>query len=220
MPSAPITKSCSAEKTSGEMNFDPAFPALEGFEIVAEPDPLHRQRRDQCVQQIGAACAERGHIEPAQPDIHQDRARTGPNQKIPAGTAHAATFSSRPSSFSTRVALGQSIMPAPTSRSSGSPLVDCRVNARAVERHSRRNAADSTADDADIEFTIVHLIQVYVLRTCWARSRIAFLSVQEHERNVCNGASAALSWLCLLDGFLRRCQSPKRLPLLLSLAIS
>ncbi len=32
----------------------------------------------------------------------------------------------------------------------GSPLVDCRFNARAVERHSRGNAANSAADDADI----------------------------------------------------------------------
>ena len=115
---------------------------------------------EQCIEQVGTSCTQRGYFKPAQPDIHQDRAHTCANEEMPVRAARCRySFEQSQLSFNTRVALGAEHHACPNlAELGGSPLVDRCVDARAVERHSSSNAADSAADDTDIEFMLAHCL--------------------------------------------------------------
>jgi hypothetical protein len=127
-------------------------------ELVAEPNSLRRQRRDQCIQQVRTARAKGGHVKVSQPDIHQNSARAGANKEVlvrPAQCCYLieqAQFlqharSVRPE-HQTRAHLSQLVR----------PFVERGVDACAMEREGRGCAADSTADDTNIECEMTHCL--------------------------------------------------------------
>ena len=112
----------SSGHTSGEVNSDAGLALLEGFEIVTQANPIGRECREQCIQQVRAALckAQAPQTGPVPISIrsgsypHAERTR-----KCWFGPLDAATpFKQAQFLLRTRVALGQSIIPAPTSRNS------------------------------------------------------------------------------------------------------
>ena len=51
-----VRRYTSSGHTRGEVDSDAGLSVLEGFEIVAQVDPFGRERRQQCIQQVRAAC--------------------------------------------------------------------------------------------------------------------------------------------------------------------
>ena len=134
-----------------EMNSDRALSPLEGIETVSQANSPGWQRRDQSIEKVRAPGAERGHVEPAQCDIHQDRSAAGAHQKVLVRTAGRR----HPRQKTQVLQHARGVRPQHHACADLAqllrPLIDGRFDADAVERHRRSNAADSAADNANVD---------------------------------------------------------------------
>ena len=142
--------------TIGEVNSYAGFLLFEISEIVAETNALRRQCRNQRVQQIRAACAQGGYVEMAQPDIHQDRACPGANEEMLVRSAQCRHSFEQTQFLQDARGVGPEHHARAHLAQFVRPLVDRCVNACAMKRDGRGYAADSAADDADIQSVQVH----------------------------------------------------------------
>src|SRR5579862_5884674 len=99
-----------------------------------------------------------------QPDIHQDRAGPGANEEMPVRSTQWGDSFEQTQFLQDARCVGPEHHACAHLAQFIRPLIDRCLNACAMKRDSRRNAADAATDDADVEFTMTHcrLICVYV----------------------------------------------------------
>ena len=98
----------------------------------------------------------------AQSDVHQDRACTGPNEETVVRPAQRHHSFEQPQFLQHTRGVGPKHHARAHLAKFVRSFVDRCIDACAVKRDGRGYAADSTTDDADIEFKITHCLFLFV----------------------------------------------------------